>query len=312
MAASEMFEPLTDRSIQLTDGRSMAFAEWDVLDGPAVVYFPGTPHSRLWCPDVGATEAAGVHLVTVDRPGYGRSDLAPAEVTMGDWTSDVVELADALDLARFGVVGWSSGGLSAVACATRIPERLTGAGEIGGAGWPVDEQPGVLEALSDNARRIHDLAWNDRSAAVQLAEELAPDWINESRDHPESVMDRDADPPQDLRHFDDPAWAASFYRAVRDSLRLGGRAYAWETVAGLGPWGFAIRGRRAGLPPVARCARPPRTPGRRRVLGRPPAASDADRLRGLRALRRRRSLDRDAVRRGRSHGLAPAASSWPA
>ena len=95
-----MFEPLTDRSIQLADGRSMAFAEWGALDGPAVLYFPGTPHSRLWSPDVGATESTGVHLVTIDRPGYGRSDPAPAEMTMGEWTSDVVQLADALHLAR--------------------------------------------------------------------------------------------------------------------------------------------------------------------------------------------------------------------
>ena len=96
-----MFEPVTDRSIKLADGRTMAFTEWGDLDGPPVMFFHGTPHSRLWCPDIAATQAAGVHLVIPDRPGYGRSDEPPANLTMRGWTDDVIRLADALDLDRF-------------------------------------------------------------------------------------------------------------------------------------------------------------------------------------------------------------------
>lgn len=234
-----MFEPRADRSIKLADGRTMAFAEWGDLDGPAVLFFHGGPHSRLWCPDIGATRAAGVHLVTVDRPGFGRSDPAPADLTLRDWTGDAVQLADALHLDRFGVVGWSRGGVYAAACAAVIPNRLSGAGEIGGAGWPVDEQPGALDALDDDDRRVYDLARTDRPAAVQLAEELAAGWIAECQERPESIMD-DATTTQDQRHFDDPAWAANFYDAVRESVRRGPRCYGWGAVAVLGAWGFAL------------------------------------------------------------------------
>ena len=137
-----MYEPHADRSIRLADGRAMAFAEWGDLAGPAVLFFHGTPHSRLWCPDVAATQAAGVHLVTVDRPGYGRSDAPPADVTVRDWTDDVIQLADALHLDRFGVVGWSGGALYATGLRRRDPgppdrcrrERWSGMARRRGAG----------------------------------------------------------------------------------------------------------------------------------------------------------------------------------
>ena len=234
-----MFEPRADRSIQLADGRTLAFAEWGDLDGPAVLFFHGTPHSRLWCPDIAATQAAGVHLVTVDRPGYGRSDPPPAEVTMRDWTGDVVQLADALHLDGFGVVGWSGGATYALACAAVIPERITGAGEIGGAGWPIDEQPGAYDDLDEDDRRVHDQARSDRYAAVRLAEQLATDWITQLQDRPEGLIDG-TEAPQDLRHFDDPVWAANFYEAVREGVRQGPSGYAWAAVAGRAPWGFAL------------------------------------------------------------------------
>ncbi len=234
-----MFEPRTDRSIQLADGRTLAFAEWGDLDGPAVLFFHGTPSSRLWCPHIAATQAGGVHLVTVDRPGYARSDPLPAHLTMRDWTDDVVQLAEALRLDRFGVVGWSGGALYAAACAAAFPDRLTGAGESGGAGWPVDEQPGVLHALSDGSRRVHELARTDRRAAMHLAEELAVEWVTNLQNNPEAIMD-DSDPPEDLRHFDDPTWAANFYEAVRESVRQGPRCNAWDSMAQLSAWGFAL------------------------------------------------------------------------
>ena len=74
---------------------------------------------------------------------------------------------------------------------------------------------------------------------MELAERLAAEWVTEYQERPEAVMDG-TEPVQDLRHFDDPAWAASFYRAVRESVRQGPRCNAWDLMAQLGPWGFAL------------------------------------------------------------------------
>ena len=98
---------LTDDAIRLGDGRTLAYAEWGEPQGRCVFLFHGTPHSRLFCPDEAVTASSNVRLVTVDRPGIGGSDVLPRR-TLGDWPSDVVELADALEIEKFGVVGWSA------------------------------------------------------------------------------------------------------------------------------------------------------------------------------------------------------------
>jgi len=234
-----MFEPVTDRSIQLADGRTLAFTEWGDLEGPPVMLFHGTPHSRLWCPDIAATQAAGAHLVIPDRPGYGRSDEPQATLTMRGWTDDMIQLADVLDLDRFGVIGWSGGATYALACAAVIPERVTVGGEVAGSGWPIGEEPGALERLTDAGRRIHALAQSDPAAAIVLVEQSAAEWVDPLREHPESIMDEN-DPPEDMRHFDDPAWAANFYEAITEAVRIGPRCTAWDTVAGYGLWGFGL------------------------------------------------------------------------
>jgi len=63
-----------DRAVRLADDRVVQIAEWGTPDRPPVVFMHGTPGSRLFCPDLAATERAGVRLISFDRAGYGRSD----------------------------------------------------------------------------------------------------------------------------------------------------------------------------------------------------------------------------------------------
>jgi pimeloyl-ACP methyl ester carboxylesterase len=122
---------------RLKDGRRLAYAEYGDNDGDPAFYFHGTPGSRL--------EAALLHeearrrrfrLIGVDRPGFGLSDHDPAR-QFDHWPDDVAELADALGFERFAVIGLSGGGPHVIACAARIPHRLTGAAIMSGAG-PID------------------------------------------------------------------------------------------------------------------------------------------------------------------------------
>ena len=117
--------PLVDSELRLTDGRSLGYAVWGDPQGRPVMFFPGSPSSRLFSPDPAATAEAGVRLVTVDRPGYVRSDPQPHRRIL-DWPADVQQLAAALDMPRFAVAAHSSGGPYALACALRLPEAVTG------------------------------------------------------------------------------------------------------------------------------------------------------------------------------------------
>lgn len=63
----------------------------------------------------------------------GRSDFQPGR-TLLDWPDDVADLADALGIDRFAVLGYSGGAPYAAACAYRLPHRLTACGIVGGGG----------------------------------------------------------------------------------------------------------------------------------------------------------------------------------
>ena len=97
--------PIADEVVNLGDGRVVSYASWGQPDGRPVVFVNGCPGSRLMCPDVEETVAAGVRLFTIDRPGYGRSSPLPGRRVV-DWVADFVEWADLIGLPR---VLWSGG-----------------------------------------------------------------------------------------------------------------------------------------------------------------------------------------------------------
>ncbi|MBT8350450.1 MAG: alpha/beta hydrolase [Deltaproteobacteria bacterium] len=113
------------KTIQLSDGRTLAYLEIGDPEGHPVFYFHGGPGSRLegLLYDKVSLQY-GIRMIAIDRPGYGLSDFQE-DRTYLDWPDDISELADQLGIDRFGVLGWSSGGPHAAAVAYGIPERLT-------------------------------------------------------------------------------------------------------------------------------------------------------------------------------------------
>ena len=74
-----------------------------------------------------ATSASGSSLP--QRPGLRPLDPQPGR-TLLDFAADLDRLADALGLDRFAVLGVSAGGPYAVACAHRLPDRVTAAAAV--------------------------------------------------------------------------------------------------------------------------------------------------------------------------------------
>ncbi len=68
----------------------------------------------------------GHHLwaIAPDLPGFGRSQPLPGRPTLDAYTSFIADLAEALGLARFHLVGASVGGTIAINFASKYPERV--------------------------------------------------------------------------------------------------------------------------------------------------------------------------------------------
>ncbi len=130
------------KTIELPDGRTLAYLDIGDPEGRPVFYFHGGPGSRLEGLIFDElNQQFGIRMIALDRPGYGLSDFQE-DRTYLDWPDDVSELADQLDIDRFGVLGWSSGGPYAAAVAHGIPQRLTVAAIVAGeAPYSSDDLP---------------------------------------------------------------------------------------------------------------------------------------------------------------------------
>jgi pimeloyl-ACP methyl ester carboxylesterase len=222
---------LRDETIRLADGRRLAFAEWGDTNGSPVLYFHAVPGSRLWF-DEQATASRGVRLITVDRPGYGRSD-PKEEATLLTWVDDVEQLAHALGLARFAVVAWSMGGPYALAAAAGLPDRITRVGLASISHVPSDERPASIKAPPEE----------DVRAAANDPEGLIARWSGSGDwrayvEKPGAILNGLTD--VDKRMLDELGYRNELEENIREGMRQGLRGMLWEEVAMLRPWGFRL------------------------------------------------------------------------
>jgi pimeloyl-ACP methyl ester carboxylesterase len=236
-----MGEPL--RTLQTPDGRTLAYATWGEPDGFPVLALHGTPGCRLnrWPKDE-VYIRNGVHLVTHDRAGYGRSDRNRGR-TVADEAGDVAALADELGLDRFGVIGGSGGGPHVLACAALLPDRVVraacvvGVAPFGSAGLDEDEWLAGMDP-----QNVKEFNWARAGEDV-----LVPELEREHREAEERVAE---DPSRLLEGFElsesDRAEMArpEAMQVIRESTfeeavnGVGG--WADDDLAFLEPWGFDV------------------------------------------------------------------------
>ncbi|MFC7071406.1 alpha/beta fold hydrolase [Halobaculum lipolyticum] len=125
------------------DGRaSVAYAEYGDPDGAPAVFLHGTPGSRrLAALYDGEARASGVRLLSIDRPGYGRSPPWPGR-SLSAAGEFVAAVLDEAGVDRAGLIAFSGGGPQALAAAATVGDRVDEVDVIGGA-VPVELAEGV-------------------------------------------------------------------------------------------------------------------------------------------------------------------------
>ena len=93
-------------------------------DGRPVLALHGWPQHHWAYRDLLADPPAGLRIIAPDLPGYGWSGPAPHRWAKEDVVTDLVALADALDLDRFLLVGHDWGGYIGHLLTLRIPDRI--------------------------------------------------------------------------------------------------------------------------------------------------------------------------------------------
>jgi pimeloyl-ACP methyl ester carboxylesterase len=223
--------------MRLKDGRAIGYGAAGPDDGRPVFFCHGTPGSRLDL-HVGDTEALvaerGIRLYALERPGYGLSDPSPGRRVV-DWADDVRQVADALNVERFAIYGYSAGGPHALACAAGLGDRVISVAAVSGVGMP--GIPGEFDGMGPNERLLHRLTRVSPrlvSAVYRLVRR------NAQRNPGRFFRDFEKDcSDSDRAVLADPGTREAFLATVREALRPGvqGAVDDW-VVLNRRPWGF--------------------------------------------------------------------------
>lgn len=188
----------------------------------------------MWL-DEDVTRSFRVRLITVDRPGYGKSDLNP-NGSLLSFADDVGHLADHLELDRFGIAAWSMGGPFALACGARLASRLTRIGLLSISHTPIEEEPGGFDGLSPEDREDVELARTEPGRLVSRWREQ-DGWREFQRD-PTTMFAGLGE--VDAWVLKDVATRKSLEAQIREGLRPGPDGMLWEEVMVIRPWGFLL------------------------------------------------------------------------
>jgi pimeloyl-ACP methyl ester carboxylesterase len=232
---------LNTKTIVLPDGRKLGYTT--IGKGAPVIYFHGTASSRLEVLLLKKLADKGVQLICVDRPGYGLSTYKPRK-DLQDFNADVNCLADFLGLERFSVLGWSGGGVFALAYCACNPTRVAQAVLVGAPWLPFD----VSTAHNmPAARYIMKSSVVGRFAMRQLSRELfkadgdAKAFL--ASRHGKQLLKGCS--KSDLKFFDDPDWVHDLYVSMSEAFRqgsLGVKAVVEEHQIFVKPWSLSFAG----------------------------------------------------------------------
>lgn len=224
--------------MELSDGRTLGYAEYGTLRGVPVFYFHGFPGSRLEAAIVkDKLVDLDMHLVAIDRPGMGLSDYQKNR-TILDFTEDVQELAENLGFENYGVLGVSGGGPYALACACKIPsENLIGCVVVSGSGSYHMTKDGLGQGEKVVLFVAKNLPWLFRVILwLQLGRSVTNmDWWEKNYSKLESGL-----PAKDARILNSRRVKASIIAKSIEAFRQGCKGLVTDFKLYSEDWGFKL------------------------------------------------------------------------
>jgi pimeloyl-ACP methyl ester carboxylesterase len=214
----------TEIDLKLGDDRTLHAYDTgadDVDDHLVVIWHHGSPNiGAPPQPLFAAADRLGIRWVGFDRPGYGGSTPRPGR-DVASAAADAAAVADALGVDRFAVMGHSSGGSHALACAALLPKRVLGVVVVGGMAPFSAEELDWFEGFGPGGEAQLRAAAAGRNALEK--------YLAQSDDEPGFT------PEDEAALAGEWSW---FIDVVRPALAGGMEGFIEDDLAAVGTWGF--------------------------------------------------------------------------
>jgi pimeloyl-ACP methyl ester carboxylesterase len=223
---------VTDHTLQVRDGRTVAWTESGDPEGRPVLRVPGTPGSR-WTvrADQQPWLDRKLRIITTERPGFGVSSRLPGRGFL-EHVDDLAAILDQLGIDSLPVYGSSGAAPHILALCYRHPDRVRAATVLAGAAPLTDAEAEEVIPINRQARM---LALEGDVQALQallgpIGESIVDDPLAAFSDIMSSA------PPDDVEIMSDSTWQDAFVRATREALAQGVDGWVDETMAILTRW----------------------------------------------------------------------------
>lgn len=219
--------------LQLGQDSKLSWEEYGKSRGYPVFYFHGLPGSRLEPESAeAAAKALGIRIIAIDRFGYGDS-LPASGHAFSKFCDALSEVAAALDLCNYSLLGFSGGAPYALACASRLAnqiDKITIVSAVADFSTPV-----MQKHANPDTKPLFELAAADPKLARTQFETLAP-----STDALMQMMQSNI-PPDDQRIFSIAKFYDHYFNNLATALNQGVDGMLNDASLLGSPWPFDIR-----------------------------------------------------------------------
>ena len=225
------------QSVFLRDGRRLSYAEYGPEDGAPMIMMHTLTGSRLQLPeDESSLLEHGIRILAPERPGIGLSDSKEKHSIL-NWSEDIVEFADCLELKRFGVMGNSVGSCFALATAHQLPERVESVTLISPISefYHLDELNGIIPVF----KMLLGLGKYLPAVTLPIMRLVMRGVLKNPQKYYAHVLEQM--PPADFQIFNHPDFREKYLPTALEAVRNGERWMTTEQLMVAREWGFMLK-----------------------------------------------------------------------